>query len=81
VHVNWYVFIQWGEAVTIMLKMLATTIQNLVTQNLCIPDLQIQSKQNLVVVLDTAVDIYTCQKCRMYENCAVYNIECKLDVF
>jgi hypothetical protein len=29
-----------------------------------------------VVVVITAPDIYTCQKCRMSENCAVYSNEC-----
>ena len=58
-----------------MLKMLDTTIQNLVTQDLCIPDLQIKRKQNIVVVLVTAPDIYTCQKYRMSESCPVFSIE------
>ena len=56
--------------------MLDTTIQNLVTQDLCIPDLQIKRKQNLVVVLITASDIHTCQKYRMSESCAVYSTGC-----
>ena len=72
-----HVFVQWGEkALIITLKMLDTTIQNLVTQDLCIPDLQIKRKQNLFVVRVTAPDIYTCQKCRMSESCAVYSTEC-----
>ena len=54
-----------------MVKLLSTTIQNLVTQDLCIPDLKIKRKQNLVVVLITAADIYTCQNCRMCESCAL----------
>jgi len=65
-----------GKTVTIMLKLLGTTIQNLVTQDLCIPDLHIKRKQNLIFVLITASDIYTCQKCRMSESCAVYSTEC-----
>jgi len=64
-----------GKAVIIMLKMLDITIKNLVTQDLCIPDLQRERKQNLVV-LATAPDIYTCLKCRMSESCAVYSTEC-----
>ena len=65
-----------GKAVIITLKMLDTTKQNLVTQDLCIPDLQIKRKQNLVVALINAPDIYTCQNCGMYESCAVYSTEC-----
>ena len=74
---NQYMFLSSGEkAVIITLKMLDTTMQNLVTQDLFIPDLQIKRKQNLVVVFITAPDIYTCQKCRMSESCAVYSTEC-----
>lgn len=55
-----HVFVQWVEkTVIIMLKLLGTTIQNLVTQDLCIPDLQIKRKQNLLLLLSLLLLIFT----------------------
>jgi hypothetical protein len=64
-----------GETVIIMLKVLGITIQNLVTQHLCVHGLQRKRKQNLLVVLVAATGIYTCKKCRLSESCLVDSIE------